>query len=307
MEAVRPVRLLRLLRILGLALRPAAVHLVRRQLRHRPAARPPGRGGERPGAGPGRPLAFLAAGAPAAAHRGPRLQPRPPGAFKYYGFFIESFNATLGDDRPAGTPALPGDHPAGRDLLLHLPGHQLRRRRLPRAERRRRRCSTSPSTWPSSRTSSPARSSARRVPAAAAAAAAADPARRQPGGLRSSAAGSSRRWSSPATSPRPSSTRSSPRPAQHSSLEILVAIYGYAVQIYADFSGYTDIAIGVALLLGIAFPQNFDRPYRRRLPAGLLAPLAHDAVPLAARLPLHPPGRQPPRHARPPTATSSSR
>jgi alginate O-acetyltransferase complex protein AlgI len=33
------------------------------------------------------------------------------------------------------------------------------------------------------------------------------------------------------------------------------------VQIYADFSGYTDIAIGIALLLGIRFPQNFDRPY----------------------------------------------
>ena len=41
----------------------------------------------------------------------------------------------------------------------------------------------------------------------------------------------------------------------------LLAIYGYAVQIYADFSGYTDIAIGIALLLGITFPQNFDRPY----------------------------------------------
>ena len=50
-------------------------------------------------------------------------------------------------------------------------------------------------------------------------------------------------------------------PAQHTSPEILLAIYGYAVQIYADFSGYTDIAIGVALLLGIRFPQNFDRPY----------------------------------------------
>ena len=50
-------------------------------------------------------------------------------------------------------------------------------------------------------------------------------------------------------------------PGQHSSPEILLAIYGYAVQIYADFSGYTDIAIGIALLLGIGFPQNFDRPY----------------------------------------------
>jgi alginate O-acetyltransferase complex protein AlgI len=50
-------------------------------------------------------------------------------------------------------------------------------------------------------------------------------------------------------------------PGQHSSLEILIAIYAYAVQIYADFSGYTDIAIGIALLLGFTFPQNFDSPY----------------------------------------------
>jgi alginate O-acetyltransferase complex protein AlgI len=53
-------------------------------------------------------------------------------------------------------------------------------------------------------------------------------------------------------------------PGQHSSLEILFAIYGYAVQIYADFSGYTDIAIGVALLLGFRFPENFDAPYTAR-------------------------------------------
>ncbi|MDP9343111.1 MAG: MBOAT family protein [Actinomycetota bacterium] len=53
-------------------------------------------------------------------------------------------------------------------------------------------------------------------------------------------------------------------PAQHHSLEILLAVVGYAVQIYADFSGYTDIAIGVALLLGFRFPQNFDRPYTAR-------------------------------------------
>jgi alginate O-acetyltransferase complex protein AlgI len=50
-------------------------------------------------------------------------------------------------------------------------------------------------------------------------------------------------------------------PGQHSSLEILIGIYAYAVQIYADFSGYTDIAIGIALLLGFKFPQNFDGPY----------------------------------------------
>lgn len=51
-------------------------------------------------------------------------------------------------------------------------------------------------------------------------------------------------------------------PNQHSSLEVLVGIYGYAVQIFADFFGYTSIAIGLALLLGYTFPQNFDNPYR---------------------------------------------
>jgi alginate O-acetyltransferase complex protein AlgI len=50
-------------------------------------------------------------------------------------------------------------------------------------------------------------------------------------------------------------------PNQHSSLEVLAGVYGYAVQIWADFSGYTDMAIGLALLLGFVFPQNFDRPY----------------------------------------------
>jgi D-alanyl-lipoteichoic acid acyltransferase DltB (MBOAT superfamily) len=43
---------------------------------------------------------------------------------------------------------------------------------------------------------------------------------------------------------------------------LLAATYAYAIQIYADFSGYTDIAIGCALLLGIRLPQNFDAPYR---------------------------------------------
>ena len=50
-------------------------------------------------------------------------------------------------------------------------------------------------------------------------------------------------------------------PNRHSSLEVLVAVYGYAVQIFADFCGYTNIAIGIALLLGFEFPQNFDSPY----------------------------------------------
>jgi len=53
-------------------------------------------------------------------------------------------------------------------------------------------------------------------------------------------------------------------PSVHSAPEILLAAYGYAVQIYCDFSGYTDIAIGCALLLGFRFPQNFDAPYTAR-------------------------------------------
>ena len=50
-------------------------------------------------------------------------------------------------------------------------------------------------------------------------------------------------------------------PSAHSAADVLFGVYGYAVQIYADFSGYTDMAIGVALLMGFRFPQNFDRPY----------------------------------------------
>jgi len=50
-------------------------------------------------------------------------------------------------------------------------------------------------------------------------------------------------------------------PTAYGSVDIIAAILGYAAQIYADFSGYTDIALGVALLLGIRFPENFDRPY----------------------------------------------
>jgi D-alanyl-lipoteichoic acid acyltransferase DltB (MBOAT superfamily) len=51
-------------------------------------------------------------------------------------------------------------------------------------------------------------------------------------------------------------------PDRFSSIEALAAVYGYALQIYCDFSGYTDIAIGSALLLGVHIPINFDAPYR---------------------------------------------
>ena len=50
-------------------------------------------------------------------------------------------------------------------------------------------------------------------------------------------------------------------PASFHSGDVLLAIYGYAAQIYCDFSGYTDIAIGCAMLLGYHFPRNFNAPY----------------------------------------------
>ncbi len=51
-------------------------------------------------------------------------------------------------------------------------------------------------------------------------------------------------------------------PSQYSSAEVLAAMYGYAFQIYGDFSGYTDVAIGTATLFGFDLPPNFDHPYR---------------------------------------------
>jgi alginate O-acetyltransferase complex protein AlgI len=51
-------------------------------------------------------------------------------------------------------------------------------------------------------------------------------------------------------------------PRDYAAPDVWLAMYAYAAQIYCDFSGYTDMAIGLALLLGFVFPQNFDRPYR---------------------------------------------
>ena len=51
-------------------------------------------------------------------------------------------------------------------------------------------------------------------------------------------------------------------PLLYSGFECLAGIYGYALQIYCDFSGYSDMAIGIALLLGFRFPKNFDAPYK---------------------------------------------
>lgn len=51
-------------------------------------------------------------------------------------------------------------------------------------------------------------------------------------------------------------------PGSFSGFENLMALYGYSLQVYADFSGYTDIATGVALLMGFVLPLNFNSPYK---------------------------------------------
>lgn len=50
-------------------------------------------------------------------------------------------------------------------------------------------------------------------------------------------------------------------PLQYGSFDSLLGLYGYTMQVYLDFSAYSDIAIGSALLFGFHLPDNFDRPY----------------------------------------------
>ena len=51
-------------------------------------------------------------------------------------------------------------------------------------------------------------------------------------------------------------------PLLYSGFENLMALFAYSLQVYADFSGYTDIAIGVAMLMGFYLPKNFNSPYK---------------------------------------------
>ena len=81
-------------------------------------------------------------------------------------------------------------------------------------------------------------------------------------------------------------------PSRFGALDLVLAAYGYAVQIYCDFSAYSDMAIGLAALLGYRFPLNFDQPVPRAEPARVLAALAHLAVVVAARLSLQATRRQ---------------
>lgn len=53
-------------------------------------------------------------------------------------------------------------------------------------------------------------------------------------------------------------------PTMFTGFENLMALYGYSLQVYADFSGYTDMAIGIALLMGFTLPTNFNSPYKAK-------------------------------------------
>jgi alginate O-acetyltransferase complex protein AlgI len=50
-------------------------------------------------------------------------------------------------------------------------------------------------------------------------------------------------------------------PGQYDGLSLLLGLFGYTIQIYCDFSGYSDMAIGCAKILGLQFPENFQMPY----------------------------------------------
>lgn len=56
-------------------------------------------------------------------------------------------------------------------------------------------------------------------------------------------------------------------PTAYSSAEVMVGLYAYTMQIFCDFSGYTDVARGSAMLFGLELPENFDRPYLATSPA----------------------------------------
>jgi D-alanyl-lipoteichoic acid acyltransferase DltB (MBOAT superfamily) len=56
-------------------------------------------------------------------------------------------------------------------------------------------------------------------------------------------------------------------PELYSATEVVIALYAFTMQIYCDFSGYTDVARGSAMLMGLRLPENFDRPYQAANPA----------------------------------------
>ena len=83
-------------------------------------------------------------------------------------------------------------------------------------------------------------------------------------------------------------------------LDAWVATLAFSGQIFCDFAGYSTTAIGVALCLGFAMPDNFRFPYAAVGFSDFWRRWHITPVELAARLSLHPAGRQPPRRRRAP-------
>ncbi|MBX3247979.1 MAG: MBOAT family protein [Myxococcales bacterium] len=57
------------------------------------------------------------------------------------------------------------------------------------------------------------------------------------------------------------------QPEMYSGVEVVVGLYGFTMQLYCDFSGYTDVARGSGMLMGLDLPENFERPYQATSPA----------------------------------------
>ena len=86
---------------------------------------------------------------------------------------------------------------------------------------------------------------------------------------------------------------------------LILATFAFAWQIFFDFSGYTDMARGIAKVMGFNLVLNFNNPYLATGPGRLLVALAHQPVDLVSRLRLHPARRQSPWDAVRPIATCS--
>ena len=96
-------------------------------------------------------------------------------------------------------------------------------------------------------------------------------------------------------------------PAGYETAVVWMAAVAYSIQIYCDFSGYSDIALGTARLLGYRLAINFAMPFAATEHHRTLAALAHLAVELDSRLHLHSARREPRLDVRVPVSTCSSR
>ena len=81
-------------------------------------------------------------------------------------------------------------------------------------------------------------------------------------------------------------------PQDYHGFELIIATVFFAVQIYCDFSGYSDIAIGIARTMGFDLMKNFDSPYFFQVNYGILAQVAHFPFHMVSRLCLYPSWRK---------------